>query len=100
LVISPYFEPSSQDDKVSCVFAVSNYPGALYEALRVFATRGVNLLKLESRPRPGKPWEYLFYVDWEGNLKEDTYQEMIKELSTKTSFWRILGSYKNSWKKN
>ena len=100
LVISPYFEPSSQDDKVSCVFAVSNYPGALYEALRVFATRGVNLLKLESRPRPGKPWEYLFYVDWEGNLQEDTYQEMIKELSTKTSFWRILGSYKNSWKKN
>lgn len=99
LIVSPYFEPSSQDDKVSCVFAVGNYPGALHEALRIFADRKVNLLKLESRPRPGKPWEYLFYVDWEGNLKEDMYQDMIKELSVKTSFWRVLGSYKNSWKK-
>ena len=60
LIISPYFEPSSQDDKVSCVFAVGNYPGALYEVLRAFAERKVNLLKLESRPRAGKPWEYLF----------------------------------------
>jgi len=100
LIISSYFSPSSQDDKVSCVFAVNNYPGALYEALQVFAVRKVNLLKLESRPRPGKPWEYLFYVDWEGNLKENIYEDMIKELSTKTSFWRILGSYKNSWKKS
>ena len=100
LIISPYFEPSSQDDKVSCVFAVGNYPGALYEVLRAFAERKVNLLKLESRPRAGKPWEYLFYADWEGNLKEDVYQDLIKDLSAKTIFWRILGSYRNSWKKS
>lgn len=98
IVISKYFEPLPEHDKVSCVFALRNYPGALYEALGVFARRGVNLLKLESRPFVGKPWEYLFYVDWEGNLVEGKYQELVEELRTKSTFLRVLGSYKNAWK--
>jgi len=96
LIVSPYFEPSSQDNKVSCVFAVGNYPGALHEALRIFADRKVNLLKLESRPRPGKTLGISLLCRLGRNLKEDMYQDMIKELSVKTSFWRVLGSYKNS----
>ncbi|MGQ9472706.1 MAG: prephenate dehydratase domain-containing protein, partial [Candidatus Caldatribacteriaceae bacterium] len=99
IIISPYFEASSDHDKVSCVFALGNYPGSLHQALGVFAQRGVNLLKLESRPHPGQPWEYLFYVDWEGNLTERKYQDLLRELSQKTVFLRVLGSYHNSWKK-
>ncbi|MEN3202105.1 MAG: 3-deoxy-7-phosphoheptulonate synthase [Atribacterota bacterium] len=98
IVVSRYFEPLPEHDKVSCVFALRNYPGALYEALGVFARRGVNLLKLESRPFVGRPWEYLFYVDWEGNLVEEKYQELIEELKTKSTFLRVLGSYRNAWK--
>ena len=93
MIVSPYFEPSSQDDKVSCVFAVGIIPGHFMKRFVFLADRKVNPLKLESRPRPGKPWEYLFYVDWEGNLKEDMYQDMIKELSVKTSFcvfWEVI----------
>lgn len=98
IIVSRYFEPLPEHDKVSCVFALQNYPGALYEALGVFARRGVNLLKLESRPFVGRPWEYLFYVDWEGNLVEEKYQELIEELKTKSTFLRVLGSYRNAWK--
>ncbi|MBC7218012.1 MAG: 3-deoxy-7-phosphoheptulonate synthase, partial [Candidatus Caldatribacterium sp.] len=98
IIIARHFEPLLEHDKVSCVFALRNYPGALYEALGVFARRGVNLLKLESRPLVGKPWEYLFYVDWEGNLVEEKYRELLEELRSKSTLLRILGSYKNAWK--
>ncbi len=99
IIVAKRFEPLGEHDKVSCVFAVGNYPGALYEALGIFAQRGVNLTKLESRPFPGKPWEYLFYVDWEGNLKEEKYRGLLEELKSRTTFLRVLGNYKNSWKR-
>jgi len=99
IIISTSFQPSQDHDKVSCVFALENRPGSLYEALGIFARRQVNLLKLESRPQPGKPWEYLFYIDWEGNLKEECYRELLTELSAKAIFLRVLGSYHNAWKK-
>lgn len=98
IIISRHFEPLPEHDKVSCVFALHNYPGALYEALGAFARRNVNLLKLESRPFVGRPWEYLFYVDWEGNLVEEKYQGLLEELRTRSTFLRILGSYRNAWK--
>ena len=99
IVISTSFEALASHDKVSCVFALKNLPGSLYQALEVFAQRQVNLLKLESRPHPGRPWEYLFYVDWEGNLVDAQYRDLLEELSRRTLFLRVLGSYHNSWKR-
>jgi prephenate dehydratase len=68
-------------DKTSIVFSLPNEPGSLFKALAAFALRGVDLTKLESRPIPGRPWEYLFYVD----------------LAAASDELRILGSY-TSWK--
>ncbi len=99
IILSRFFTPSPDDDKVSCFFTVANLPGSLFSVLKIFAEREVNLLKLESRPQPGKPWEYLFYVDWEGNLVEERFRLMVNELERSTSFFRVLGSFRNLWKK-
>jgi len=85
-------EPTPKS-KTSLVFGTKNIPGALYASLGAFATRGINLTKLESRPSKRKPWEYVFYVDFEGHISDKACQEAIRELKRKTSFNRILGSY-------
>jgi len=78
------------------VFSLKHQPGALFEALRVFADRNINLLKLESRPWSGKMWEYLFYIDFEGSIKEQKVAEALEELQTRALLFRVLGSYPRS----
>jgi prephenate dehydratase len=79
--------------KTSIVFAVKDAPGALFKALAVFALREINMLKIESRPLVGKPWEYLFYVDVEGSASEKRMQQALSHLDELTTFARVLGSY-------
>jgi len=79
--------------KTSLVFATRNIPGALFRSLSAFATRGVNLLKIESRPLRGKPWEYLFYLDFLGREDEPRVQNALRHLAELADFLRVLGSY-------
>ncbi len=79
--------------KSALIYSTANKPGALYETLRLFAEHGINLVKLESRPIHGKPWEYLFYVDVEADVEAPALQGLMAELAEKTEFLRILGSY-------
>ena len=78
------------------VFATKNAPGALYSCLGAFATRGINLTKLESRPSRGRPWEYVFYVDLEGHVEDEICGQALRDLGESTSFLKILGSYPKS----
>ncbi len=80
-------------NKTSLVFAVEHKPGSLYRILGIFATRNINLTKLESRPSRTKPWEYVFYADFEGHLDDQVCKEAIRELEGETTFVKILGSY-------
>jgi len=80
-------------NKTSIIFATKNIPGALYNCLGAFSTRGINLTKLESRPSKDKPWEYIFYVDFEGHLEDSTCSQALADLKDKTHFIKILGSY-------
>lgn len=84
------FTPNS---KTSIVFRTKNIPGALYQSLGAFANKDINLSKLESRPAKDKPWEYIFYVDFEGHVEEAKCKEALAELHTKCAFLKILGSY-------
>jgi prephenate dehydratase len=79
--------------KTSIVFAVPHRPGSLYECLGLFAARGINLTKLESRPRRNRPWEYIFYLDFEGHASDPPCQEALLGLLQKATFVKVLGSY-------
>jgi len=83
----------SDYNKTSIVFAVRHRPAALHECLGEFATRGINLTKIESRPRRNRPWEPIFYVDFEGYWQDEICQEALMKLLQKASFVKMLGSY-------
>ena len=68
-------------------------PGALYNVLGELATRGINLTKIESRPRRNRPWHYVFYVDLEGHWQDATINRALLGLLTRTAFLKLLGSY-------
>lgn len=92
-VLSKNDYPPTGRDKTSIIFSTKHIPGALYQALGEFAKRNINLAKVESRPTKQKPWEYNFYLDFEGHRQEERCQEALRELEKKTVFIRILGSY-------
>ena len=92
-VISKNDSPISGEDKTSIIFAATHTPGALYHALGEFAKRDINLAKIESRPTKQKPWEYNFYLDFEGHRNEDNCSEALKALERYATFIKILGSY-------
>ena len=85
-------EPSNFN-KTSVVFATRNRPSALYDCLGDFATRGINITKIESRPRRNRPWEPVFYLDFEGHWQDAVCQEALTNLLQKASFVKMLGSY-------
>ncbi len=79
--------------KTSLVFSTHNVPGALFRALGAFALRDVNMLKIESRPLRGKPWEYLFYVDLIGRVDDPRLKNALGHLAELADFLRVLGCY-------
>ncbi|HKJ30235.1 MAG TPA: prephenate dehydratase domain-containing protein, partial [Balneolales bacterium] len=79
--------------KTSLVIATSHHKGALMDSLRVLDDHGINMTKLESRPRPNVPWQYLFYLDIEGNTQDADVARAIDELDKHSSFVKVLGCY-------
>lgn len=80
-------------NKTSLVFATRNRPAALYDCLGEFALRGLNVTKIESRPRRNRPWEPIFFLDFEGHWQDANCQEALARLLQRASFVKMLGSY-------
>jgi prephenate dehydratase len=80
-------------DKTSVLFSAPHVPGALFRCMAVFALRDINLLKIESRPLVGRPWEYVFHVDFEGSDREPRCRRALDHLREVCHFVRVLGSY-------
>ena len=85
-------EPTG-NDKTTLSFIVAHEPGTLVGALREFSTRGVNLNKIESRPRIGTPWEYIFFVEVDGHIEDENINSALEGLRDYTIYLKHLGSY-------
>lgn len=83
----------SGNDKTSIVFSLKDEPGALSSVLEPFDKKNINLTKIESRPTRTKPWEYVFFVDFEGHSSEKSIQRILNNVRKSCVFLKILGSY-------
>jgi prephenate dehydratase len=86
-------QPGARNVKTSVVFSTKNIPGALYKCMSVFALRDINLHKIESRPVHGSGFQYLFYLDFDGDARGTAQRNAINHLQEITTFYRLLGSY-------
>ncbi|WP_455284747.1 prephenate dehydratase, partial [[Eubacterium] cellulosolvens] len=93
LVLGKKTAPPSGNDKTSIIFGVEHRPGSLYRALTALSSRGINLTKIESRPVKRKPWEYNFYVDFQGHMRDKVSRDALRDLRRRSTFVKVLGSY-------
>lgn len=80
-------------NKMTAIFRLPHQSGSLHEILTIFAVNGLNLVKLESRPVPGRKWEYMFVVEFVGNLQTPGMEAILRELNQSTDQFRVLGNY-------
>jgi prephenate dehydratase len=89
-------EVSEDADKISLVFQLPHSPGALQQALAPFAQRNINLMKIESRPVHGKPWQYRFYIDLQASARDPQTVDALAQLAKFAVELKLLGSYKSA----
>ncbi|MCC8122454.1 MAG: bifunctional chorismate mutase/prephenate dehydratase [Oscillospiraceae bacterium] len=93
LAVSPRMELREGRDKIGAILRLPHQSGSLHEILSVFAAQGMNLVKLESRPVPGHKWEYLFFLEFTGDLLAPGMEDTLRELSQMVVEFRILGNF-------
>lgn len=93
IVVGKQLETTTVADKVSLMFTLSHASGTLFRALQCFADSGLNLLHIESRPLPDRNFEYMFYVDIEGNLYDVKVRDALERTKKECRYFRILGCY-------
>jgi len=93
LIMSKKFVKETGDDKTSIIFSIKHEPGSLFTIIEKFQKYGVNLTKIESRPKKTTAWEYNFFVDFEGHCENGKIKEMLGQIKEKTNYFKILGSY-------
>lgn len=89
-------KPADNGNKTSIIFSVKHEAGALFNILKEFNDFKVNLTKIESRPNKSTPWEYNFYMDFDGTKEDSTIQEILEKIRQRTVFMKVLGSYRKA----
>lgn len=91
VVVSPRLELRPGADKISTLFVLPHQAGSLHEVLTVFAVHGLNMVKLESRPLPGRSWQYMFFLEFTGAPGDPAVGDALHELAQTTGEFRVLG---------
>ena len=94
IVVSKRMEIHKDCNKMTATFSLDNKAGYLYNLLGYFAKNQINMVKIESRPSNNELWEYMLYVDFEGNINDNNVQNAISLCEEKSEFFRLLGCYK------
>ena len=94
VVVSARPELREGRSKISATFTLAHESGTLHRIMTVFATGGLNMMKLESRPIPERSWEYQFFVDFSGDLAAYGMDSILREMSQSAATLRILGNYR------
>lgn len=87
---------TGRGDKTALAFTTKNRPGALFDCLRAFADNGVNITKLESRPWRGRAWEYVFYLDLDGDVEDERVAAALRALRESASCVKVFGSFRKA----
>jgi chorismate mutase/prephenate dehydratase len=93
LVIGKDMAKKAKHNKTSIMFSIRDEAGSLLKVLQLLARNKINLTKIQSRPLRDRPWEYLFYVDLEGHIKDSSVKKSIDSLTKTCLFLKLLGSY-------
>jgi len=93
LIFSKENGSKTENSKTSIIFSIKHEAGALYQIINEFYQHKINLTKIESRPNKNTPWEYNFYVDFEGHQDDSLIKDMLQKLRNNSTFLKILGSY-------
>lgn len=93
LVLSKKETQETKNAKTSIIFSIKHEPGALFRIIEKFHTNGINLTKIESRPKKDSMWEYNFFVDFEGSKNDSKVSDALKKIKEETLFFKILGTY-------
>lgn len=93
LILSRQSREKTGKDKTSILFSIPHSPGSLVQALKPFEEKRINLTKIESRPVKDKPWEYIFFLDFEGHATDAPIHETLDEIKDNVLFMKLLGSY-------
>lgn len=95
IIIRKNLETSTANNAISIVFSSPNKVGALYDSLGIFKQNNLNMIRIESRPIIGAPWEYFFYIDFEGNINNTQVKDAINYIQSNSNYFKLLGNYKN-----
>ena len=93
IIVGRKLESSKECNKITVVFSLDDRAGTLYNLLRHFAENNINMIKIESRPSKDEPWQYLLYVDFEGNIENEDVKKAIKLIEEKSEYFKLLGCY-------
>ena len=96
VVVSPQLELREGADKISTLLTTPHESGCLHEILGIFAVNGLNLVKLESRPIPEKSWEYMFFIEFTGNLGDPGMEGVLREICQTAAEFRLLGNFRTN----